>query len=250
MKKMMVGIFFLVSTFIWASDLADAVLDGYLMGINSYLIHGNNSREDRFWKFSVGIFKLDKKELRLLRNTIYAKHGYKFNSPDLQRHFSQFSWYNGTKMNVEAELTELDKENIRLIQKIEVNYPNLPYENLSGCWIIPRDLWNEIDGGKISPINHLPFFNIYSNGTFYISMEGGNFPICYHGLWKIENNTLVLNYLFENEHFLELPTFTISDNITFGEIVSPNDKEYISCRFFKYTESWIKISDDTIPFDK
>jgi hypothetical protein len=249
MKKIMVGIFCLVSTLIWA-DLADAVLDGYLIGIGMYIDCGNNSRDDRFRKFSVGIFGLDKKELRLLRNTIYAIHDYKFNSPDLQRHFSQFSWYNGTKTNVEAELTEEDKENIRLIQKIEANYPNLPYENLSGCWIIPKDLWNEIDDGGISPIRHLPFFNIYPNGTFYISMEGGNFPICYHGLWKVENNKLVLNYLFENDHFLESSIFTISDNIIFEKIVSPNDKEYISCSFFKYMGNWIKISDDIIPFDK
>jgi hypothetical protein len=249
MKKIIVGIICLVSTFVWA-DLAKDVLAGYLIGIGMYIDRDSNDGNDRFLKLSAGIFELDKKELRLLKNTIYAIYGYKFNSPDLQRHFSQFSWYNGTKRNVEADLTEVDKENIRLIEKIEANYPNLPYENLSGCWIIPRKLWNDIDDGEISSINHLPFFNIYPNGTFYISMEGGNFPICYYGLWKIENNKLVLNSLFENEHFLESSTFTISNNIIFRKIVSPNGKEYISCNFFKYVGFWIKISDHTILFDK
>lgn len=32
-------------------------------------------------------------ELRLLRNTVYAQHGYVFNSPDLMKYFSQFAWY-------------------------------------------------------------------------------------------------------------------------------------------------------------
>jgi hypothetical protein len=246
----MVGIFCLVSTLVWA-DLAYDVLDGNLIGIDGYLSRGNNGDDNRFWKFSSGIFELDKEELRLLRNTIYAKHGYKFNSPDLQQHFSQFSWYNGTKTNVEDILTENDKENIRLIQKIEANYPDLPHENLSGCWIVLGDMWNEIDDPR--RIRHLPFFNIYPNGTFYISMEGAifqNFHICYHGLWKIENNTLVLNYLFENGHFLESPTFTVSDSIIFEEVVFPNDKKYISCIFFKDTKRWIKIFDDVIPLDK
>jgi hypothetical protein len=67
---------------------------------------------------------LSKEELRILRNTIYAKYGLKFNSSDLSEHFSKFSWYFGTKNNVENELSEIDKENIALIQKIETNYPN------------------------------------------------------------------------------------------------------------------------------
>jgi hypothetical protein len=38
--------------------------------------------------------------LRFIRNTIYARHGYAFNSIDLQEHFLRFNWYNGIKNNV------------------------------------------------------------------------------------------------------------------------------------------------------
>lgn len=47
----------------------------------------------------VAVYNLDlskiytKRELRLMRNTMYAQQGLSFNSPDLRTYFSQFSWY-------------------------------------------------------------------------------------------------------------------------------------------------------------
>jgi hypothetical protein len=69
----------------------------------------------------LGVFS--KTDLRILRNTIYAKYGYKFISVDLQNHFSQFLWYNGVITNADDRLTEVDRANIELIQRIERYYP-------------------------------------------------------------------------------------------------------------------------------
>ena len=65
--------------------------------------------------------KLDKQQLRIVRNSIYAKHGYIFNSDDLKDYFFQFSWYNGINENVDSELTEIDLLNIQNI----INYENI-----------------------------------------------------------------------------------------------------------------------------
>ncbi len=53
-----------------------------------------------------------KKELRLLRNTIYAQHGYAFNSNDLNEYFAQFGWYMpDPNLKMEAiRLTEKESE--------------------------------------------------------------------------------------------------------------------------------------------
>lgn len=59
------------------------------------------------------------KELRLLRNEIFARYGYIFKSKDLQEYFKQKEWYKPTYKNVESLLTETDKTNIQLILKIE-----------------------------------------------------------------------------------------------------------------------------------
>lgn len=58
-----------------------------------------------------------KKELRLLRNTIYAQYGYKFNAPDLMEYFNQFSWYIPDP-NLKIEEIKLTKEETIFIEKI------------------------------------------------------------------------------------------------------------------------------------
>lgn len=60
-----------------------------------------------------------KYDLRILKNTIFAKYNYEFYSKDLKEHFSRFPWYNGKKTNVQGELTKTDWVNIALIQSLE-----------------------------------------------------------------------------------------------------------------------------------
>lgn len=47
--------------------------------------------------FGIGHLNLDeshtKRELKFLRNTIYAQYGYQFKDPELQSYFNQFEWY-------------------------------------------------------------------------------------------------------------------------------------------------------------
>lgn len=59
-------------------------------------------------------------ELRILRNTIYARHGRRFKSADLRQYFSGFSWYNPRVNEVNPkELSAVEKHNIALIQRYE-----------------------------------------------------------------------------------------------------------------------------------
>ena len=42
---------------------------------------------------AISIARLDRKQLRVLRNTIFAQYGYSFKSEDLQRHFLRFNLF-------------------------------------------------------------------------------------------------------------------------------------------------------------
>ena len=60
--------------------------------------------------------------LRLARNEIYARYGRQFNDPELRAYFNSKSWYaNIVKLplGTEPELTELEKNNIEMIQEYE-----------------------------------------------------------------------------------------------------------------------------------
>lgn len=65
---------------------------------------------------------LTKEELRLARNEIYARHGRKFESEDLNQYFSSQPWYNGYLTAEEFDdsvLNEYEKVNLDLIKSME-----------------------------------------------------------------------------------------------------------------------------------
>ena len=65
------------------------------------------------------IVGLTKEELRLLRNEIFARHGYIFQSEDLANHFAQFDWYTPISSNVFGELSAIEKANVDFLKKYE-----------------------------------------------------------------------------------------------------------------------------------
>ena len=63
-----------------------------------------------------------KKELEIMRNSIYARYGYKFKRADLLDHFSQYSWYTPTTSDMEDiynKMNDNEKYNIDFIKKHE-----------------------------------------------------------------------------------------------------------------------------------
>lgn len=62
----------------------------------------------------------DKGQLRVLRNSIYARHGRKFKDANLRQYFNSQPWYNGYRDEVPAgELSSIEKYNIQFIQRYE-----------------------------------------------------------------------------------------------------------------------------------
>lgn len=62
---------------------------------------------------------LSRRDLRLLRNTIYARHGRPFKSPLLAQYFELKDWYEADSSYTDARLTALDKRNIQLVKSEE-----------------------------------------------------------------------------------------------------------------------------------
>lgn len=63
--------------------------------------------------------QLSLRDLRLLRNTLYARRGRPFKSKILQAHFKAMSWYQEDPSYTDARLTENDKRNVALIRSVE-----------------------------------------------------------------------------------------------------------------------------------
>lgn len=68
------------------------------------------------------LYGMSKKELEIMRNSIYARHGYRFKRDDLANFFSQFSWYYPVTSDMSAvymEMSDIEKYNIEFIKKHE-----------------------------------------------------------------------------------------------------------------------------------
>lgn len=60
-----------------------------------------------------------RRDLRILRNTIYARHGRPFKSQVLKDYFARMKWYQQEADFSETRLNEIDKKNIQLILSVE-----------------------------------------------------------------------------------------------------------------------------------
>ena len=67
------------------------------------------------------IENLLKGDLTIIRNTIYARHGYSFKNRPLRVFFDAQSWYIPVHTDIKADFTEIEKENIKLLLRYEKN---------------------------------------------------------------------------------------------------------------------------------
>jgi hypothetical protein len=129
---------------------------------------------------------LNKEELRLLRNTIYAKYGMIFQSNDLKKHFQQFDWYGPKSTNIEALLNDTDKANIGNIQLFENAVPNLE--------VTKSDLAS--DGKTYYPFFPVPSWCpeliIHNDNTIQRNGSYDDYEDNWTGTYRIENGFLVV----------------------------------------------------------
>ena len=62
---------------------------------------------------------MNKPDLEIMRNEIFARHGYCFKKKALRDMFEDKDWYIPNTVDVKTDLTEIEKKNIVLIKKFE-----------------------------------------------------------------------------------------------------------------------------------
>lgn len=67
------------------------------------------------------IENLSKADIFILRNSIYARHGYSFKNAQLAGYFHEQSWYYPVKSDIKKELSIIEKNNIKLLLRYEKN---------------------------------------------------------------------------------------------------------------------------------
>lgn len=85
------------------------------------------SASDNVFKINASKQKLTEKDLKnlrkldlqIIRNTVFARHGYSFKKETYRNFFENADWYVPVSNNVDADLTPLEKENVALLARLE-----------------------------------------------------------------------------------------------------------------------------------
>lgn len=67
-------------------------------------------------------------DLEVIRNAIYARHGYSFKNRKMRYVFDQIEWYIPVHTDVRSDLTDLEKKNIDLLKRYE-GHANTYYDS-------------------------------------------------------------------------------------------------------------------------
>jgi hypothetical protein len=65
------------------------------------------------------LVSMSKRELKIMRNEIFARHGYIFKTTETQKYFNSQPWYQPKYHDVSHLLTPIEQKNIKLIKQYE-----------------------------------------------------------------------------------------------------------------------------------
>jgi hypothetical protein len=82
-------------------------------------IYKHNSSTDILNKKTLE--NLSKADIFILRNSIYAKHGYSFKNRQLRAYFDAQPWYIPLHVEIRKDLSDIEKENIKQLLRYEKN---------------------------------------------------------------------------------------------------------------------------------
>lgn len=98
------------------------VEEGFTFEEESYLstterVYEKNASAEELTKEFVE--NLTKADIFILRNSIYARHGYAFEYPSLTAFFGQFDWYVPLSNDITGSLTDLELKNLEILLRYE-----------------------------------------------------------------------------------------------------------------------------------
>ena len=136
-----------------------------------------------------GLALLTVTELRLLRNTVYARYGYIFKNDELAEYFKNFSWYTPTYSNVDDKLTDIDKQNLDLIKLYE-NMSDAQENIVSSSQLIFNSWGKGYLEGNFAPAK----FYFYKNGdvTYASADTESSYLLGWRGSYTVKGNILYI----------------------------------------------------------
>jgi hypothetical protein len=149
-------------------------------------------------------------ELRVIRNEIFARHGYIFKSEDLRQYFSTKNWYKPKFDDVTERLSEGDKANISMIVARENELSNRSQKKVKQInlakpielVVYKSDSGNDFQNTAIKKFleeQRQPIIEDFKNyWSFDIKAKNFYFKIIKKSIWRIGNKNFAIIKLAVN----------------------------------------------------
>lgn len=209
-KNVFLVLFFLFSVSCFGKDLKDyynasiSVINK--LNIAKSILFGNIELLDNEELDDYSLALLNKNELRILYNSIYARYGYTFLSEDLTNYFNNFDWYFPKKNNVDENLTVLDKKNLEKIKLFEQGGDisctnNIFFDSFGDVWskdiVVPSAYSDNFIFDK-----NIVKFKFNENKALKILVG-------YNGKYTIENGKIII---YADELIIHMPNTDFEKN--------------------------------------
>lgn len=117
-------------------DFAEKYTDEETGKTETYMESKNRIASDAVFKINASTQKLTEKDLKNLRkldleiikNAVFARHGYAFKKQTYRNFFEQTDWYIPVSSNVDNDLTPMEKENVALLNRF-IKYAEDKYDS-------------------------------------------------------------------------------------------------------------------------
>lgn len=137
-----------------------------------------------------------KSDLRLMRNEILARHGWRFQSKDLQEHFGRQAWYKPVADNSTIKLNIIEQTNIQLIKSEEL----MP-DDERGYEISPEDFPGGLadDGRGPDEIDGEAFYSVTNESEFIAALGNDRTVVIAAGVHLNLSRVLEREEMFLNQ---------------------------------------------------
>lgn len=164
--------------------------------LNNFILKGKSL--DRYGVEIDSMQGMTKEELKILRNAIFAKHGYRFKNQGLLDYFKEsYSWYNPRYDDVKIK-NKVDLANLRLIQVLETP-KELRFKKLAEQFNqiqFPFDLSRE---ALFNDYYQEELCGYYTLTYIKPSYDGGYFYSYYHAIGKIAETDNFIALLYRGD---------------------------------------------------
>ncbi|SEM73418.1 YARHG domain-containing protein [Chryseobacterium taichungense] len=117
-------------------NFVEKYTDEHTGNTETYTASKNRVASDAVFKINASTQKLTEKDLKNLRkldmeiikNAVFARHGYSFKKATYRNFFEQTDWYIPVSNNVDNDLTPLEKENVTLLNRF-IKYAEDKYDS-------------------------------------------------------------------------------------------------------------------------